>query len=112
MTAPNKSDGDLAATLPCSSASTLYALSISNVSASITLPNGCYRVIANSGGGTVFCKIGGAATIPTSGNSATGEFALLGGIGETFFIGDGDGTKSFNAILSTGTDTLYITKLS
>jgi hypothetical protein len=111
----NLNDAILAASTPFSSESALYVLDVSTTTASITLPNGSYSVHLKSGTSTVTvsCKIGAAATIPTTGNSSSSAFAFPGSGSATFSILSDDGTKSFNAILTSGAsaDTLYISKV-
>lgn len=117
MSLPNLSDGMLGEFGACSSGSALYVLDVSTTTASITLPNGQYRMFLKSGTTTVgvVCKIGGSATIPTTGNTAASEFAFSGGDrrGARFAITAADTTKTLDVILSAAAsaDTVYITKV-
>jgi hypothetical protein len=111
----NVNDGMAAANASLGSDSALYVLDVSTTTAAITLPNGHYRVYLKSGTATVtvVCKIGAAATIPTTGNTSDDSFAFPGTGAETFAIATDDGTKTFNAILTAAAsaDTLFITKI-
>lgn len=91
-----------------------YALAIDTAaSAALTLPEGTYVawMAARTATTSLFCKIGGAATIPADGTVDAGVWGFPGDETTRFVIKGSDGAKTLNVRPSTGTGTLYVVRL-
>lgn len=105
----NHEDSEWAVNAPLHSGCTATRLDLTTSSASVTLAVGDFEVCLVADAGYAVCKVGGAASVPSSAAALAAGFALLPGVPR--YVRMATGETALHAIMSTGTGTLVVTKL-